>query len=271
MTDEAVTFDCRGCRLLGVMHRPEKSEQNVAFVFVVGGPQYRVGSHRMFVELARELARNGAWVLRFDCRGMGDSDGSFVSFEEIDDDIRSAIDATVAACPGTRVVLLGLCDGASASAMYAPKDQRVTGLVLLNPWVRTEEGEARARTQLYYPKRALQLEFWRRLLTGKVHVRSAIRSLGETLRRAWRTERDAPGYIDRMRLGLEAFGGRVLIVLSDDDLTAREFADLSKRSTSWKALCMRPKLTLRHRTGCDHTFSAEGQVERLAREIATFA
>ena len=38
-------------------------------VIVVGGPQYRAGSHRQFTLLARHIAAAGYPVLRFDARG----------------------------------------------------------------------------------------------------------------------------------------------------------------------------------------------------------
>ena len=53
---------------------------------IVGGPQYRVGSHRQYVQLSRHLAEQGIASMRFDVRGMGDSPGVQRSFEEIDDE-----------------------------------------------------------------------------------------------------------------------------------------------------------------------------------------
>ena len=76
--------------LTGILSQPEQASDTTVIV-VVGGPQYRVGSHRQFLQLARHLARQGYPVLRFDGRGMGDSSGLLRSFEEIDDDIGAAI------------------------------------------------------------------------------------------------------------------------------------------------------------------------------------
>ena len=69
-----LSFACQDCRLYGVLHRP-RSRGRSGVLIVVGGPQYRVGSHRQFVLLARFLAGRSIPVLRFDYRGMGDSEG----------------------------------------------------------------------------------------------------------------------------------------------------------------------------------------------------
>ncbi|MDQ2695687.1 MAG: hydrolase 1, exosortase A system-associated, partial [Pseudomonadota bacterium] len=113
MTETAFVFACRGDELPGILHHGAAGAAR-GLLLVVGGPQYRVGSHRQFVLLARDLAAAGIPVLRFDYRGMGDAGGDFAGFEGVDDDIAAALDAFFARCPGLReVVLWGLCDAAS--------------------------------------------------------------------------------------------------------------------------------------------------------------
>ncbi len=137
----ALAFSCEGERLYGVLDLPARAHKRGVLV-VVGGPQYRAGSHRQFTLLARTLADQGIAAMRFDYRGMGDSEGEPRSFESIDADLRAAIDTFFREAPGLEeVVLWGLCDAASAALLYAATDARVAGLVLLNPWVRTESGE----------------------------------------------------------------------------------------------------------------------------------
>jgi len=48
-----------------------------------------VGSHRQFVQLARRLAKQGYPTLRFDYRGMGDSEGVYRSFENVGPDLQT--------------------------------------------------------------------------------------------------------------------------------------------------------------------------------------
>lgn len=269
--ERAVTFDCAGDELVGVLTEPE-SPATVAVLIVVGGPQYRAGSHRQFVLLARRLAAAGFPVMRFDCRGMGDGCGDARTFDQYGEDIAAAIDRLVASCPGVgRVVLWGLCDAASASLTYwhATNDARVAGMVLLNPWVRSEASLAKTHIKHYYGKRLLEREFWAKLVGGGVDAAGAVRGLAENLANA--TKRKKPGpeggtlpYQERMALGLGAFPGPILLILSGRDLTAKEFLEYSQSDSAWCGALQRPNVERRELADADHTFSAapwSGEVE----------
>jgi pimeloyl-ACP methyl ester carboxylesterase len=144
--------------------------------------------------LARHLAAAGIPVFRFDYRGMGDASGPQRDFEQVDADIRAAIDRFQAESPGLQeVVIWGLCDAASAALFYAWQDPRVSGLVLLNPWVRTEEGLAKAYLKGYYLRRVLSLEFWKGLVSGRVNPLNSLRSLMGMVRRVAGAGRTASG------------------------------------------------------------------------------
>ncbi len=79
-------------------------------LIVVGGPQYRVGSHRQFVLLARALAARGFAAMRFDCTGMGDSDGARARRSPTATATsRAAIDAFIAHVPTVDESRSGAC------------------------------------------------------------------------------------------------------------------------------------------------------------------
>ena len=263
MSHRAIAFDCAGDWLYGVLEAPAEVHRRGVLI-VVGGPQYRAGSHRQFTLLARSLAAQGVASMRFDYRGMGDSEGAMRDFEDVGPDLRAAIDTFFAQAPGlTEVVLWGLCDAASAGALYAASDARVTGLVLLNPWVRTESGAARATLKHYYRGRLFDAGLWKKIGSGKFDVGGALKSLrallGSVNKRA-----EAGALPDRMHDGLGQFGGKVLVILSGADLTAQEFADLAQSAPKWKALMAAPRITRKLLPKADHTCSRREWHEQVA-------
>lgn len=252
--ERALAFSCGEARLYGVLSLPDGGCSRGVLI-VVGGPQYRVGSHRQFTLLARSLAANGIAAMRFDYRGMGDSEGPMRDFETIGNDLRAAVDAFVQAVPDMQeVVLWGLCDGASAAAMYAADDTRVSGLVLLNPWVRTAEGLARTTLKHYYRGRLLEAAFWRKLVRGRFDLVQSLKSMAGLVKDATSAATDAPLH-ERMHAGLCAFGGPVMIIIGGADLTGREFCDLAASAPAWKRLLDGPHVTWRRLDKADHTFS----------------
>lgn len=244
-------------------------------LIVVGGPQYRVGSHRQFLLLSRRLGAEGYPVMRFDYRGMGDAGGAMRSFEEVSADIGAAIDAFQGACPAVRrVVLWGLCDAASAALLYveASGDERVAGLVVLNPWVRSETSLAQTHIKYYYGQRLLEREFWWKLLRGRMAILKSARTLVHTALTARRGPSASAGsrsFQDRMADGWRRFAGSVLLILSGQDYTAKEFLEFVGASSAWAGLVEAANTRRIDIADADHTFSS--QLWRSQAEDATLA
>lgn len=265
--DRAFSFTCDGVPLVGIVSLPERASKRGVLI-VVGGPQYRIGSHRQFILLARSLAEQGVPVMRFDYRGMGDSAGEMRDFEQVNEDLRAAVDQFHHEVPELEdVVIWGLCDAASAALFYAHGDKRVSGLVLLNPWVRTVGGEAKATLKHYYIDRLLQPDLWRKIASGKFEYRAAAssffnligRALGSSKSSATPTDstpqHQTKSLPDRMCYGLQRFGGKVLFIISGMDLTAQEFIDTVNGSRDWKRLMAAPRISMQKLAEADHTFS----------------
>ena len=289
IVERGIRFACEGCWLYGVLSMPQSTSPSTTrgVVLVVGGPQYRVGSHRQFTLLARELAQQGVPVLRFDYRGMGDSEGEIRDFLDVDADLRAAIDAFIAEAPAIReVVLWGLCDAASAAMLYSHQDSRVAGLVLLNPWARTEEGAARAYLKHYYLSRLMQPGLWRKIVRGQFDYAAAARSFiglcGNALRRRKPSVADVapsagpapaqsadqlPSLPERMLTGFTRFQGRSLIIISGADLTGREFMDMAA-APAWRKQMRSQRVSRQTLPQADHTFSRPDWRDQVAQWTA---
>ncbi|MGM9479734.1 hydrolase 1, exosortase A system-associated [Roseateles sp. NT4] len=269
MKESVLSFACEGQPLVGILAEPDGTPAEVGVLIIVGGPQYRAGSHRQFTLMARHLAANGFAALRFDYRSMGDSPGETRDFLAVDADIKSAIDALLAARPTLkRVALWGLCDAASAALLYLEStgDTRVAGVALLNPWVRSAASLAQTHVKHYYWQRLRQKEFWLKLLKGGVGAK-ALRGLGSNLQLACGAGKasDSRSFQDRMAAGLRGFAGPSLLVLSGDDYTAREFSGCAASAPAWAGLLERPTLALHELPTADHTFSASSDHDAQCR------
>ena len=269
--EEPVVFECEGSRLIGIAALPARPAETGVLI-IVGGPQYRAGSHRQFTLLARHLASLGIASLRFDYRGMGDSEGEKHSFDQINADIGAALDIFLKLAPGVgRIALWGLCDAASAAMSYAYTDTRVGQLILLNPWLQSPLHVARTRLKLYYPSRLGQVNFWAKLLSFEVDIPVTIKGIVDDLKTMFRRQSKPGNPIDsaadeRMLAGLKQFGGQVLFVMSEKDLTARTFRAHIDNDPRWQQASK--AATFLDIRGADHTFSTRKFRDQVAQVTA---
>jgi len=278
-SEQAFTFKCCDCRLLGIATQPD-IPADTGVLILVGGPQYRAGSHRQFTLLARQLAAQGIASMRFDYRGMGDSEGEARTFEQVDDDILAATNTFIEHVPAVqRVVIWGLCDAASSALFYAHTDTRIGGLILLNPWVHTEAGAARSRLRYYYLDRLMQRSFWTKLLSGKIQLGQSVgdltksaQSVADATNPETATPTDprhgSPGYIDRMLDGLKNYRGDVFILLSGNDLVAQEFMTLLRHDKCWREVSRASNISRSILKDANHTFSSQTWRDEAANRTA---
>ncbi len=287
--EKPLLIDCNGETLTAVLHTPVTSVKQ-AVLLIVGGPQYRVGSHRQFVLLARELSKAGIACFRFDYRGMGDSSGNWRDFSAISDDIAAAMNVLHFELPSLqKTALWGLCDAASAALLYAPQDSRVSRLILVNPWVRSPAGLAKTYLKNYYLQRLASPELWRKIVRGKFDVSGSVVSLLELLGLRKSAEQAAgastttladsqppksvissapaamdPEFLPKMLKGWQRFSGDVLLLLSGNDYVAGEFRELVKSDKVLKKCVAQATVTQRDFPQCDHTFSSAESRRQVA-------
>lgn len=276
-SESAFLFECEGDELVGIISAPAGETAGVGVLVVVGGPQYRVGSHRQFVLLARHLAEAGIACMRFDYRGMGDGTGEARDFESVGADIRAAVDVFCERMPAVeRVVLWGLCDGATASCFHAQNDSRIAGLMLLNPWVKTAAGEARTYLKHYYLRRLVDAGFWKKLFAGNVSVGKSLDGVMKAARTANGKDASGPAQSaanadlpQRMAAALIRARKPFRVLLSGRDYVAREFEQAVAAGGAWTEL---PAAGNPERLEeADHTFSSAAWRTAVARLTADWA
>ncbi|MDI6101865.1 alpha/beta fold hydrolase [Actinoplanes sp. NEAU-A12] len=182
MTDRSLTFASGPHRLVGTVTRPLR-DGAVPAVLIVGGsgPLDRDGNHkRARLDISRQIATAlrdaGLASLRYDKRGVGDSDGSFLATGMHDnaDDVRAALTA-LREQPGTdldRVFLLGHSEGAILATAVLASGSSAAGAILLSPTARPGSGVLRWQAEkvaadLPTPVRTL-LRLFRVDLTAKI-------------------------------------------------------------------------------------------------------
>ena len=222
-------------------------------------------------------------ALRFDYTGMGYSEGPQKEFYEIDDDISAAIDLVCKTNPEIEnIYLWGLCDAASALAFFAHGDSRISGLVLLNPWVRSEESHSKMLLSEYYFRRLFDFEKWKELLISPKKIVSAVVSFAgviiNIIKSAFKTKSENNAGLelsldhrkndiaDAMFKGLSHYAGKICLILSGNDLTAAEFEQVLGDS-GWLNEKLNQEKTIVHRIdNATHTFPSaawRSQVEQI--------
>jgi alpha/beta superfamily hydrolase len=218
--------------LFGVLTEPRDGAPDLCVVLLNAGPQRRTGPNRMWVELARRWAPRGVAVLRLDTAGIGDADGEAHGWEqerafyepERLEEVGAALDLLGERGLPPRFVLVGLCSGANWGFHLAQRDPRVAAAVLLNPralfwepWMEASHDARRARE-------LAGAAAWRRLLSGDIPLRTAVRGAWRVLRWAlrWPLERlrrrsapAAAGELESAIARLETGGRRLLVVFTD--------------------------------------------------------
>ena len=251
----AVKMASEGSILYGVVHDPGGTAKRGVLMVAAGA--YRVGPHRLFVLLARDLAADGIPVMRFDYQGQGDSEGAGAfDFDSLMHDIRSAIDCFTSVVPGIeRVVLWGLCEAAFNSMLYARSDPRVDGLVLVNPAVENPDCGQRDRSRPRYHDLSQPLKPWRllgRLARNRVNVLGTLMCITEDIIESIRP--NPPGAIDRYLKVLRVFKGRSLVILSERDTFAIEFKANVVSTKAWERLVKDSKVAVFNVPEADHIF-----------------
>jgi hypothetical protein len=263
----------------------------VLLLFSAGGTHH-IGPNRMYVTLARRLARDGITVARLDQSGIGDAEtrpgapDNAVYADTGVPDMQAAITWAKQSLGGSLAVA-GLCSGAFHALRGALEDAGTgapavdLAIPINSPVFHYVPGKpldfatatAASETQRY--KRAISEGVpWKKLLRGEVDVKHAARAVTRRARdtaQAWAKElaRKAkvplPHDFASELLGFTERGGAVRFVFSGDD-PGRMLLEQQGGSTL-ERLVASARVALVSIPGADHTFTARWTQRRVLDEL----
>jgi len=131
MSESRITFPCGDLKLEGLLRLPE-GEAPGAAVVCHPHPLYGGSMYNNVVEAVLETFwRRQFATLRFNFRGVGDSEGEYDGGEGELDDVREAVAFVAGKAAVKSVTLAGYSFGASVSLRAGLTDPAVNGLVLV--------------------------------------------------------------------------------------------------------------------------------------------
>lgn len=236
---------------------------SVGVLIVAGGRQTRIGAHRMAERLAHRLAEREMICMRFDRRGVGDSEGADPGFRGSGPDLIAAANALRVARPGIdRLIGFGLCDGATALALHG-ENAGLDQLILANPWLVEAEPAAPppAAIRRRYADQLKTRAGWKRLLGGTIDLRKLARGIFRILR-----PRRSSSLAAEIAQALAAHRLPVDLILAERDATA------IAAEAELKAPAFRGRIRRTRRIDTDaHTFARPGDDRALAEAVAALA
>ena len=132
MMERALTFG--PANLVGILTQPAppvNSTDAPGMIILNSGILHRPGASRIYVQVARALAKDGITTLRFDFSGVGDSEvrrDAIAIEERFVQETREAMDYLQSALGLRRFILGGLCSGADGAFWTSLQDERVVGV-----------------------------------------------------------------------------------------------------------------------------------------------
>ena len=138
--EEPLNISGKTGNLFGILGKPLKNIKNDCFIFIASGVLHRIGPHRLYVKLARNLNDHGFFSFRFDPSGIGDSEGQIKNnfltnlYREVEDS--KFVGDTIRVLSHLRdkyhfdnYYLIGLCGGAVTAILAANKFDNIKAII----------------------------------------------------------------------------------------------------------------------------------------------
>lgn len=186
---EQITWNIGTDQIFASLDVPDDRSSKSALIIVSGGNEIRSGSHNSQSQMAQYMSAKGYYVLRYDRRGVGDSQGENTGFENSRDDILAAtkfMRDTIG--PEAKISAFGNCDAASALILNGD-GLGLNALILANPWTYDPIEQIEESNEVAHQApsaSAIRARYWARiknprslidLFSGKIDLSKLIKGL----------------------------------------------------------------------------------------------
>jgi hypothetical protein len=147
------------------------SPERPAVLFLNAGIVHRIGPSRLHVKLARRLAEDGLLCARFDHSGIGDSGarrGTMEFMEAAVTEVQDVMDTLTGRYGSQRFIVFGLCSGADVGFEAAVADDRIAGVVQLDPWFYPTPKARWIHYKRHYGPQLIKPTAWLRFMKNRV-------------------------------------------------------------------------------------------------------
>ena len=269
--------------LVGIITDPPGPEgpSRPGVILLNAGVIHRVGPSRLYVNLARALASIGCVATRFDHSGIGDSatrrdDAPFEvsSLQEA----RAAMDAIQESRGIDRFVLIGLCSGAVTAFDAAGVDDRVAGVVMINPQGFDLNPEwngyiaSRGDARRYWRRSLFSATSWWHALTGRVDYRRLVSVLWRQASGPGRAREVVSSIVTRVGAELQKLMDRevrTLLVCSEGDDGIEYMNVILQRDV--RTMTSAAHLTVEILPGADHSLTLLDSQRRVVDVVRNWA
>jgi pimeloyl-ACP methyl ester carboxylesterase len=206
-----------------------ETHRDTAVLLLNAGLIHHIGPNRIYVKLARRLAKMGLTVLRLDFSGIGDSGprmDKLPANESMSDEGRQAMDLLEQQFGIKRFVCFGLCAGAAAATYISLADERVKKVILVNPLLpKTPQTDLMYYTRYYRTQALFNPRSWLKLFLLKASYRTLWQAVVMKLRFKFKSnlqlKDENPEIVAELQRIFQHFNTRrirLLLAYSDDDI-----------------------------------------------------
>ncbi len=275
---EQVSWHIGDDQIFATFDSPSDKNSQSVLLIVSGGNEIRSGSHNSHSQLAQYMREQGHYVLRFDRRGIGDSDGENIGFMQSGDDILSAIQYLRTRLGAkAKISAFGNCDAAS-SLLLNLDILNLNSLILSNPWTYdsvSHEAQANNKDENkpFAPSAtAIKARYWARiknprtiidLVSGKIDLTKLIKGLIHVSKKE-----NLSDLAHKLNNILSDIQSPVTILIADKDSTAMAFMG-AYHSKAFANVRSNPNIKILTLKSASHSFADAASKSWLYEKLSS--